>query len=217
MFNLLYKEFKLAAHPTVFIFLAFAFMMLIPSYPYYVAFIYTCLAIFFVFMSGRENKDVFYTVSLPIKKSDAVKARCMMIAIIELAQMIISVPFAMLGTNINPNADGNQAGIEANVAFFGLVFIMFALFNLIFIPGFYKTGYKIGGPFLAAGTAVLLYIVVAESLVWIPTPLKGFLDTTAPDIMVKQLPILAAGIIIWAVSVVASYKAGAARFEKVDL
>ena len=38
---LLYKEWKLAKHPTVLIYLLFELMLLIPSYPYYVAFLYT--------------------------------------------------------------------------------------------------------------------------------------------------------------------------------
>lgn len=38
MKNLVYKEFRLAAHPTNYIFLSFAFMLLIPNYPYLVSF-----------------------------------------------------------------------------------------------------------------------------------------------------------------------------------
>ena len=217
MKNLLYKEFKLAAHPTIYIFLFFGMMLLIPSYPYYVAFIYTCLAIFFVFLNGRESKDVFYTASLPIRKRDTVKARCCMIVIIELAQIIISIPFAIIGNKINANVGGNLAGIEANVAFFGFVFVMFALFNIIFIPMFYKTAYQAGKSFLWAGSAVAIYIVAIEVAVQAIQPLKTNLDTSAPDMLIKQLPILAAGIVIYALTAVLAYKKAANNFEKVDL
>ena len=217
MKNLLYKEFTLAAHPTVYIFLSFALMLLIPSYPYYVAFIYTCLAIFFVFLNGRESKDVFYTASLPIRKRDTVKARCYMITIIELAQILVSIPFAIIGSRINPNPQGNIAGIEANFAFFGFVFLMFALFNIIFIPMFYKTAYQAGKSFLWAGSAVAVYIVAMEAAVQIIPVLKTNLDTSAPEKMIKQLPILAAGMIIYAFTMVLAYKKAAHNFEKVDL
>ena len=123
---LLYKELKLALHPTTYLFMAIGAMLMIPSYPYYVAFVYTCLSIFFIFLSARENKDIFYTASLPVRKSDVVKSRVLTVAIIELLQLAIGIPFAIIGAHINPNATGNQAGIEANLAFFGLVLIMFA-------------------------------------------------------------------------------------------
>lgn len=215
MKNLLYKEFKLATHPTTFIFLLFGLMILIPAYPYYVEFFYTAMSIFFIFLTGRENKDIFYTVTLPIRKRDAVKARCWMVAIIELVQIILSVPFAMISAAINHQ--GNLAGIDANAAFFGLVFLTFALFNIIFIPMFYKTACKVGTAFIAGSIAIGLYILAAESLVWIPSPLKTYLDTTAPGTTMKQLPILLAGIAVWTMTMFIVYKKAAANFEKVDL
>lgn len=68
MKNMLYKEFKLAMHPTSVIFLSLSAMMLIPNYPYYMTFFYTTLAIFFIYLSGRENHDIFYTMTLPYEK-----------------------------------------------------------------------------------------------------------------------------------------------------
>jgi len=216
MANLLYKEFKLAVHPTTFIFLSFGMMLLIPSYPYYVAFIYTCLSIFFLFLSGRENKDVLYTVALPIRKRDVVKARVAAVALIELAQILVAVPFAIVSVRINPNGS-NLAGIEANVAFFGFVFLMFALFNIIFIPIFYKTAYRAGVAFLFAGVATALLVVALESLVWIPTPLRAYLDTTAAGMMVRQLPVLAGGIAVWVLTLLLAYRVAAGSFERVDV
>lgn len=201
----------------MYIFLIMDAMLLIPSYPYYIAFIYTCLAVFFVFLTGRENKDVFYTVLLPIRKRDAVKARCWMIAIIELAQMIVAIPFAIIGRSINPNPQGNMTGIQANVAFFGLVFIMYALFNVILIPIFYKTAYKAGSALVWSGFAVLIYIAAAESSVKLIKPLKTNLDTSNPDMMIRQIPILAAGILIYGLTMILAYKKAANNFEKVDL
>jgi hypothetical protein len=216
MKNLLYKEFRLASHPTTYLFLSFGVMLLIPNYPGYVAFFYMCLSVFFLFLSGRENKDIFFTVMLPIRKRDVVKARCVMIALIELAQILISVPFALLAARIYPEGI-NQAGIEANVAFYGLVFVLFAIFNLIFIPAFYKTAYKIGAPFLFASGAVCLYYGAMESLVWIPSPLQAFLDTTDAAMMARQLPILAAGFAIWGLGMFLAYRRAARHFEKVDV
>lgn len=217
MKELLYKEFKLAAHPTTYLFLLLGMMLLIPAYPYYVAFIYTCLGVFFIFLSARENQDILYTVSLPVRKSDVVKSRCLMVAIIELAQIIVSIPFAIIGTRINPNPLGNVVGIEANVAFFGFVLIMFALFNIIFLPVFYKTATKVGTSLLFGGIAVTLYIVAVEVAVQQIGFLKTTLDTSDPAMMLKQLPILIFGIGIFFFTLWLAYKKSAQNFEKVDL
>jgi hypothetical protein len=215
MKNLLYKELKLAAHPTTYLFLSFSAMMMIPSYPYYVQFMYICMSIFFVFLVGRENRDVFYTAMLPVRKSDVVKARCSMIAIIELVQILLSIPFALLSIRLFPA--GNQAGIDANLALYGFIFGFFAVFNIIFIPVFYRTAYNVGIAFLLSGAAIVLYYLVVESFVWIPSPLRDFFNTTDPAMMIKHLPILLAGIVLWLLTWVLAYRRGAANFEKVDL
>ena len=58
MKNLLRKELVLALHPTAPLFLALSAMLLIPNYPYLVAFFYTGLGVFFTCLNGRENDDV---------------------------------------------------------------------------------------------------------------------------------------------------------------
>jgi len=217
MKNLLYKELILAKHPTNYIFLVFALLLLIPDYPYYVAFIYTCLGIFFIFLLGRENKDLIFTVSLPVRKRDIVKARCWMVAIIELVQIIVSIPFAIISVHLNSGMGGNSAGIEANVAFFGFVFIMFAVFNLFFFPLFYRTGYKIGIPLITGGIATCVYVVAIELAVQLVAPLKAALDTTEPAMMVQQIPVLVVGVVIFVFANIFAYKRSALNFEKVDL
>jgi len=217
MKDLMIKEFSLARHPTIFIFPFLGAMLLIPDYPYFVAFIYTCLSVFFIFLLGRENKDILFTVSLPVRKRDTVKARCWMIVIIELFQVAFSIPFAILGNRIKPTAAGNSAGIEANVAFFGLVFLMFALFNSIFLPVFYKTAFRAGWALTWAGLAITVYILVVEAAIQIVPALKSALDTVDPYAQIRQLPILLAGMLIFAMSMFLSYRRAAARFEKVNL
>ena len=38
MNNLLYKEFRLGIHPSIYIFLSFGVLLLIPSWPFFIAF-----------------------------------------------------------------------------------------------------------------------------------------------------------------------------------
>ena len=98
MKTLLYKEFRLASHPTTFLFPLLSAMLLIPNYPYYVVFFYTTLGIFFVCLSGRENHDIFYTMLLPVEKRSLVRARMLFAVCMEAVQLVLAVPFALEGT-----------------------------------------------------------------------------------------------------------------------
>lgn len=214
---MLYKEFRLALHPTNLLFLVLGAMLLIPAYPYYAAFIYTCLSIFFLFLNGRENQDTRFTALLPVKKRDVVKGRCVTVAAVELAQLLVGVPFAFLTARVNPNPAGNPVGIEANAAFFGLVLLMFGLFNVTFLPAFYRTAYKVGRALLLGGAVVTVYIVAAELAVQAVPALKAALDTRDPAFLPARLAVLGAGALAFIVLTLVSYRVAAKRFESVDL
>lgn len=215
MKNLLYKELKLAVHPSIFIFPFIGMLLLIPAYPYFVAFVYTFIGFGNLFMMGKTNQDVFFTVSLPIRKKDVVAARFYTIAAIELLQIAVAIPFAIISSHIN--TQGNAAGIDANLALFGFVFIMYAIFNAVFLPLFYKTGYKIAMPLFLAIVSVSVFLVGAEIAVQMVPFLKNTLDTPQAGGMIPQLLILTAGILIFVLANILACKKAASNFEKVDL
>ena len=215
MINLLYKDFKLVLHPTNYIFLAFPAMLLIPNYPAYVAYFYLCLSVFFMFLQARENKDILYSSLLPIAKTDLVKGRMIFVMLFELISILIAVPFAII--NLKLFSVSNPAGIEPNPAYFGFVFIMFAIFNWVFITGFYKTAFKIGLPLVFAGASILVFYAAVEMLVWIPGEVSSFLDSRNPSTMLFQLPILLAGILIWIGAGYLTQRLAGKRFAKVDI
>lgn len=213
---LLYKEWKLALHPTVFIFLLCALMLLIPSYPYYVAFYYTTLGIFFVFLTGRETRDIEFTALLPVRKRDCVYARFWTVVCIELMQILVSIPFALLSVRINP-AGTNQAGMDLGAGFYGLIFLLYTIFNLSFVVPFYKTAYKTGRYFLVASILMFAFMGISELLLHLIPGAAAIFDSSAASMQVKQLPLLFAGILIYAISAVLGARRAAKHFEKVDL
>lgn len=215
MRNLMYKEFKLCVHLTSYLFLPLAAMLLIPNYPYYVSFFYQTLAIFFLFLNGNTNNDVTFTTLLPIRKRDAVKARLLTVVILESLQIIVSIPFAVQ-RNILISAE-NAAGMEANFALFGLVLVMYGLFNLVFLPAFYKTAYRTGTPYLLACTAMTLFVVAAELAVNLVPGWKAALDTVQPVSLLPQLAVLAVGVSLFALLTWLSYTQSVKNFEQLDL
>ena len=115
MAKLLKKEFRLFTHPTSWMFLAFGAMVLIPGYPMYVPLFWVTLGLFYACLSARENNDLYYTLLLPVRKRDAVRARGLYFALMELLQLLVCAFFAVLRTalKIGPNS----AGMDANLAF----------------------------------------------------------------------------------------------------
>ena len=213
MMNLLYKELRLAAHPTLYIFSLMGILVLVPNYPYTVVFLFGCLASYITFFYGRETNDIYYTALLPVKKQDVVKGKCLLMVVTQVFSMAITVPCAILRTSFLP--DGNLVGIEANVAFFGFGFIIYALFNLVFLTQFFVTAQKSGRAFLLASIPALLVMIIAEALVHFPG--LEWLDSVAPDVMVRQLPILVVGVIVYVLANILAYRIASSRFLKVDL
>ena len=213
MFNLLYKEFRLSAHPTLYIFMLMGILVILPSYPYSTVFIYGCLAPFITLYCARENNDAFFTAMLPIGKREVVKAKYMLFIIAELGQLIISLPFAYLRTVLTPA--GNSVGIDANVAYYGFGLIIFTVFNFVFFTEFYKTAYKVGKAFLMGMVLAVLGMIAMEALPHIEA--TKWLDSMEPAMLVRQLPILLIGIVIYILGTIAAYSIAAKRFEKVDL
>ena len=215
MRNLLLKEIKLAMHPTAIIFLSLSAMLMIPNYPYYVTFFYTGLAIFFTCLNGRENNDIFYTMLLPVRKKDIVKSRFLFVIILQLIQVLLAVPFAILRQSFN--LPGNQVGMDANIAFFGLSFIMLGIFNLVFFNIYYKDVNKVGKAFGISSVAVFVYMTIAETCVHIVPFVRDYLDTKDTVYLSYKLIVLTAGIIIYVLLSFITYKKSVKNFEKLDL
>ena len=216
MNNLLYKEFRLVTHPTVFLFLGLSAMLLIPNYPYYVVFFYGSLGIFFSCHGARENNDIMYTTSLPVRKSAAVKARILFAVIIELMQFLLAALFAMLRSRI-PSLGANLAGMDANIALFGLAFVMMGIFNFVFFTGYYRNPNKVGKCFAIASVVQFLFIAVAEALAHILPFMKHKLDTPDPEHLAVKLAVLAVGLVMYIMLTHIAGRKAVRSFEKLDM
>lgn len=214
MKTLLYKQLRLLCHPMTLVFCLFGVMVLIPNYPYSVTFFYVTLGLFFTFLNMREQKDIYYSALLPIRKRDTVKAAVVFSVVIELLSLVITALFCLLSCKVQPGKD-NAVGLDANVMLLAVGLILYAVFNLVFFPGLYRTGYKVGAAFVKGNIALWPLIAVAEGMVHIPA--LSWLDDTDAAANVRQLPILAAGIAVYAALTLLAYKRAAGLYEKVDL
>ncbi len=217
MNKLLYKEIKLCIGAINLFFLLFAAMFLIPNYPVYVTFFYMCLSVFWIFNNAEINRDMMMNSILPVAKKDIVKARCLLVFCYEMVFFILTVPFAVLAAKLWP--DGNSAGIDANVACYGLNLVAVTVFHLVFFPMFYKKGEKPGAGFLIATAAYFSAYVFLEIPVWTKgnSEFLNMIDSTDAAMQIRQIPVLAAGIIIYAAGWIMTYRISERKFEKVGI
>lgn len=214
--KLFYKELRLVTHPTSIMFFGLAALMLIPNYPYYVTFFYTALGVFFCCLSGRENNDIFYTAMLPVAKGDIVRARFLFACTLELVQFALAVPFALIRQSFSA-VPPNQVGIEANIAFFGLAFVMMGLFNLVFFTRYYKNPDNVGKCFAVASVVMFVYMTVMEALVHAVPFMRDCIDTTDAYFVKEKLVFLFAGAAVYALLTFAAMKISVKSFQKLDL
>jgi len=228
---LLNKELRLCLHPTVFIYLALVLMLLIPNYPYLVACFFLCNAVFFVFQSSRENGDPLYTAMLPVSKAQAVKARCLFVVLLQAAEILLMAGMCALSLVAMDGA--NAGGTDHSLSLLAFALILFAIFNLIFLPSFYKTGYKAGAAFLKGAIGVWIWIVLAEGTMIatrIITVEKGldipFFRFVADNIdcfpatqtaWTAQAILFGAALLIYILGTLLSVRLSVKRYERVDV
>lgn len=219
MKNFLYKEIKLCLAPINYIYLAFAIMAMIPNYPKYVPFFFFCVSVFQLFNNALLNKDLQYSMILPITKKDIVKSRCILISLYEIFATILTIPFGIIFNVTIPQ--GNVSGIESNCAFYGLALILITIFNFTFFTSYYKKADKPGLPFVKGTIVFWIFYLILEFPIWTKDIFNigwiQMLDKIDSVSLIQQLPILFVGIIVFVLGWILTFKVSAKRFEKVDL
>ena len=115
--KMLMKEWKLCMHPTGYIMLLCAALILVPGYPYGVSCFYMGLAIYFICLTARENHDAAYTLTLPVSRRDAVRARILSARALEVIDLLLMAVFILMKQLIGNLP--NPAGLDAGMALIG--------------------------------------------------------------------------------------------------
>lgn len=214
MKTLLYKQLRLACHPMTPVFCLSGIMLLIPNYPYSVAFFYVTLGLFFTFLNMREQKDIYYSALLPLRKRDTVRAAVAFTVLVELLSVVITALFCLLSAKLQPGKD-NAVGMDANLMLLGAGFVLYGVFNLVFFICLYRSGYKVGAAYLKANLALWSMMLLAEALPHFPSLV--WLNRVDVRANLRQIPILLFGIAVFAVLTMLAYRRSARLYERVDL
>ncbi|MCI5819579.1 MAG: ABC-2 transporter permease [Acidaminococcus sp.] len=215
MKNIIYKELKLFVNPIAYFMLLLSALLVIPSYPAIVGVSYSLLSISICFNIARANNDNVFTAMLPIPRNDIVKGKHFSISFIELLQILTAVPFAVVSLFVT-NKNGNIVGLDANLTYFGITFICYGVFNLVFMPWYFKTGYKAGIPMIVGVIAYCIVYVAAELLIGF-TNLKLYIDGINVAYVGYRIIVLISGILFYIVTLIVSNKISKKNFERVTL
>ena len=217
MHNLLIKEMKLPTLMLTYFFIAFGLMFFIPGYPILCGAFFLCLGIFQSFLNAREANDLVFSALLPVSKKDVARGKVYFACIIELCTFALMAVVTLIRMTVLADAPvyRENALMNANPFALGMALVIFGLFNLIFIAGFFKTAYKIGKPFVIFTIVGFTVITVAEALHHIPglEALNAFGFEQLP----LQLGLLAACAACFIGLTALAIKSSATSFEKIDL
>ena len=213
---LLRKEIRLTAHILSYVFIVFAVMTLLPGYPILCGVFFITLGIFQSFQSAREANDIVYSALLPIAKHDVVKGKFQFSIMIEMCGFAIMAILTIVRMTVFADAEvyTQNALMNANLFFLGMALVIFGLFNMIFIGGFFRTAYKLSS-FVTYIIAAFVTIGIAEAMHHIPG--LESVNAFGFDDIALQICLLIAGIVIFAVMTFLSYRKSCSNFEIIDL
>ena len=230
---LIYKELRLAMHPICYVFVAlFPLMILIPSYPIAIGFIYvlTCYPILFLGANkGQQSNDLLYSTLLPVRKKDIVLARIFTCALMQFAFILITsalLPLAiMINGSINASSTPDSGmtaiqipgiGLKGFVSVIAICLFGYILADLIFFPIYYKKGRSIVMSTLLMILGYVVYIgIFTIGLPYVPG-LEGYKAFLENDNIGIQFALLGGVLVLYVILHYLVYRISYKRLEKVD-
>lgn len=220
---LLYKELRLAMHPICYLFIVlFPFMLLIPSYPVAIGFIYVlaCYPILFLGANkGQQSNDLLYSVLLPIRKKDIVLARIFTVSLMQLVFILIMsalYPLALMIRKNIPNTADVGIGLSGFVSVLGIALVGFAIADLIFFPIYYKRGKSIVMSTLLTILGFIFYLsIFTIGLPYVPG-LEGYKTALCDSGLGVQFGVLGGALVIYVLLHIVVYRVSSKLLEKVD-
>lgn len=217
MRKLLRKELTVSASPLTYLFLSLSLLFLVPGYPVLCGAFFVCLGIFQTFRSAREANDVLFSALLPVAKKDIVKARYAFVCLIEAFSFLLMAACALLRMTVFTDAPvyRSNALMNANPFALGLALLIFGLFNLVFVGGFFKTAYQLTLPFVLFLLCAFPMIAAGEALHHFPG--LEYLNAFGWEHLPLQLSLLYAGFAAFLLLTFTSCSRAQKRFEMLDL
>ena len=224
MKSLLYKEFKLAMHPVIYIFVfVFPLMALIPNYPIVISFIYVCSCYPILFLGankGQQSNDIYFSCLLPVRRKDIVKARLFLLSIIQLISIVLVTIYGAIGSLYKEDILVEAGDKISDVGFgfgqigsvIGFVLLCFSIYDLIFVTCFYKSGRAIVSSTLLGMLGFMILLCITTLL--LPISITSYFIFFSN--LYVQIASILIGLAIYILFHYLTYIRASNLFEKVD-
>ncbi len=211
--KLIYKDIKILLHPSLILYLILSpVMAFIPNYPVFVGPFYILIGIMVTFAHEAENRDKEFTAILPVSKKDCVKARVMVVFLLELITLILTVPCQVLSAKF---INMQISGMECSLTSFAGILAGYSAANALMLSANFKKNFKVIGYSIVG---FLLYFAICITFSFIGSiPGLELLKGNGAQCVKAQLPILAVSIFIYIMTLILTYKHSCKCYEKAEI
>ncbi len=194
MKHLLYKELSISINKFFFMLpILLAALMLIPNWFFMLVFMYFFwITVPNMHATYNQEEDQNFVSILPVSKKAFVSSRVMAIVILEAVHVFFAILFGLLHNYLYGTYN---FALDINFSLFGLAILMYGIFNITFLPYYYRTAYFFGKPAILAAVVTIIYAFFVEYLTLVNTTVSRFLEGS----VINQLIVLASGIIIFVI------------------
>jgi len=169
-------------------------------------------------MMTRENGDIPFTCTLPVKKEQIPLAKMLVVFGLQcIIMLLVGIMGAIKGAIFPIEQYFNYSGISANLVLIGNGAILLGIFNLGFFPCYFKKPDKIGVPFIISAIVIFLLISIFIVLRWVTPLYSTTLNGLNSENTGAKLVALVIGIAVYVVLSAVSCKLSMKHFQRVDL
>ena len=161
MRNLIYKELGLSINKFFYLLpVILGGLLFIPGWIFLLVFFYFFwITVPQVYGSYLAQGDYNFLSVLPIKRKDIATSKIYAIFILEGLHLVFAVVFGLIHNAIYGSWN---FFFDINLAFFGVGILLFGVFNISFLPAYFKTAHFFGKPLILASITTLIYGFVFE-------------------------------------------------------
>lgn len=161
MKNLIYKELKLSINKFFFLLpVILGGLLFIPNWIFLLVFYYFFwISIPQIYGAYIQHGDYNFLSVLPIKRKDIVSSKVYTLFILELTHIVFAIIFGLIHNELYGSWN---FFFDINLAFYGVSILLFGVFNITFLPAYFKTAHFFGKPLIYATIATIIFGFIFE-------------------------------------------------------
>jgi hypothetical protein len=212
MKNLIYKELKLSINKFFFLLpVILGGLLFIPNWIFLLVFYYFFwISIPQIYGAYIQHGDYNFLSVLPIKRKDIVSSKVYALFILEFTHIVFAVIFGLIHNELYGSWN---FFFDINIAFYGVSILLFGVFNITFLPAYFKTAHFFGKPLIYATIATIIFGFIFEFGI---AKYQFMRDIFEGTLMVQTIVFIVATILGVLLSVVA-LKISQKRMMEIDL